>query len=283
MKISVITPSFQNSAWLKRCVESVADQGPALEEHIVQDAGSTDGTREWLSADPRVKAFFEKDSGMYDAINRGFSRAHGDVLGYLNCDEQYLPGALAAVADFFSSHPEVEAAVGDTVIVDGQARYLCSRLGLVPGRWDTWVRFPVVTSSFFLRKRLWEGKKLRFDTGWKVFGDMFFVIDLVLRGARFGVIPHYLSAFFDHGENLYLRADPKELRRRQQAAPWPARIFYFPLLLRYWLKILLRNGICPSPFCYSVYLPGQKQRTEFHVSRPGYLWAGRSRWRPDRH
>ena len=101
MKISVITPSFQNSAWLKRCVESVADQGPVLGEHIVQDAGSTDGTREWLSVDPRVKAFFEKDSGMYDAINRGFSRAHGDVLGYLNCDEQYLPGALAAVTYFF--------------------------------------------------------------------------------------------------------------------------------------------------------------------------------------
>ena len=229
MKISVITPSYQNSEWLKRCVLSVADQGAALKEHIVQDAGSSDGTRDWLSRDPRVRAFFEKDEGMYDAINRGFSRAEGDILGYLNCDEQYLPGALQAVADFFEGHPEVDAVIGDTVVVDRSARYLCSRLGLVPGRWQTWVRFSVVTSSFFLRRKVWKESGLRFDTGWKVFGDLFFVLEMVRRGVRFAIVPQYLSAFFDHGENLYLRADPQEIHRRQQAAPWLARLFYFPL------------------------------------------------------
>jgi len=280
MKISVITPSFNNSEWLKRCVASVADQGSALREHIVQDACSTDGTREWLSRDVRVQAHFEKDEGMYDAINRGFSRAQGEILGYLNCDEQYLPGALEAVADFFSSNPEVDAAAGDTVIVDGQARYLCSRLGQNPGAWDTWVRFPVVTSSFFFRRALWQDKNTRFDTSWKIFGDMFFVLHLVVRGVRFGILPRYLSAFFDHGDNLYLRADPEEVRRRQEAAPWVSRIFYFPLFLRYWLKVFLRGGVRPRPFSYALYLPEQKERTVFSVNQPGYFWAGRSRWRP---
>jgi len=280
MKISVITPSFNNSEWLKRCVASVADQGSALREHIVQDACSTDGTREWLSRDVRVQAHFEKDEGMYDAINRGFSRAQGEILGYLNCDEQYLPGALEAVANFFSSNSEVDAAAGDTVIVDGQARYLCSRLGQNPGAWDTWVRFPVVTSSFFFRRALWQDKNTRFDTSWKIFGDMFFVLHLVARGVRFGVLPRYLSAFFDHGDNLYLRADPEEVRRRQEAAPWVSRIFYFPLFLRYWLKVFLRGGVRPPPFSYALYLPNQKERTVFPVAQPGYFWAGRSRWCP---
>lgn len=279
MKVSVVTPSYQNSEWLKRCVLSVADQGPVLQEHIVQDAGSTDGTREWLSHDPRVRAYFEKDAGMYDAINRGFSRARGDILGYLNCDEQYLPGALQSVVDYFAQHPEVDAVVGDTVVVDGAARYVCSRLGLVPGRWGTWVRFSVVTSSFFLRKTVWEKRQLRFDTRWKVFGDLFFVLEMIRQGVRFGVVPRYLSAFFDHGENLYLRADPREVRQRQQAGPWLSRIFYFPLFCLYWLRVFFRGGLTPAGFSFALYLPGQKERTAFRVDNPSYFWAGRSRWR----
>lgn len=279
MKISIITPSYQNSDWLKRCILSVADQGQALREHIVQDAGSTDGTREWLSQDTRVRAYFEKDEGMYDAINRGFSRAQGDLLGYLNCDEQYLPGALQAVADYFTEHPDVDAVVGDTVVVDGAARYLCSRLGLIPARWGTWVRFSVVTSSFFLRKTAWEKNSLRFDTRWKIFGDLFFVLEMIQKQIRFGVVPRYLSAFFDHGENLYLRADPREVRQRQQAAPWPSRLFYFPLFCLYWLRVFARGGIFPARFSYEIYPAGQSDRKVFQVDSPSYFWAGRSRWR----
>src|SRR5437773_84848 len=107
MKCSIVTPSFRNSAWLRLCVASVADQQGVEVEHIVQDAGSDDGTLDWLPTDPRVRAFVEKDSGMYDAINRGLRRASGDILGYLNCDEQYLPGALRAVKDFFEKNPGI--------------------------------------------------------------------------------------------------------------------------------------------------------------------------------
>jgi glycosyltransferase involved in cell wall biosynthesis len=100
MKFSIVTPSFRNSSWLKLCIASVADQQGVELEHIVQDSCSDDGTQDWLPQDKRVKAFIEKDGGMYDAVNRGYRRATGDILAYLNCDEQYLPGALKAVADF---------------------------------------------------------------------------------------------------------------------------------------------------------------------------------------
>src|SRR5438445_797489 len=107
MKFTIVTPSFRNSDWLKLCIASVADQGVDL-EHIVQDSCSDDATKDWLPKETRVKAFIEKDTGMYDAVNRGFRRAGGDILAYLNCDEQYLPGALKRVGDFFATHPEVE-------------------------------------------------------------------------------------------------------------------------------------------------------------------------------
>ena len=96
VRISIVTPSYRRSAWLKLCIASVADQ-PVGAEHIVQDAGSDDGTLDWLPRDSRVKVFVEKDQGMYDGVNRGLRRAGGDILAYLNCDEQYLPGALSTV------------------------------------------------------------------------------------------------------------------------------------------------------------------------------------------
>src|SRR5665647_3272917 len=104
MKFSIITPSFRNSEWLKLCIASVADQSGVELEHIVQDSCSDDGTQDWLPHDPRVQAFIEKDGGMYDAVNRGYRRATGDILAYLNCDEQYLPDALAAVQDLSLIH-----------------------------------------------------------------------------------------------------------------------------------------------------------------------------------
>ena len=123
MRFSIITPSFRNSNWLKLCIASVNDQGVEL-EHIVQDAGSDDGTLNWLLNDARVRAFVEKDHGMYDAVNRGMRRATGDILAYLNCDEQYLPGALPGVQAYFEHHPQIDVAFADAIVVDAQGEYL---------------------------------------------------------------------------------------------------------------------------------------------------------------
>src|SRR5262245_27194183 len=116
MQFSIVTPSFRSSQWLRLCIASVADQEGVSFEHIVQDSCSDDGTGDWLPSDSRVKAFIEKDQGMYDAVNRGFRRSQGEILAYLNCDEQYLPGALKKVADFFAAHPGVDVAAADTIV-----------------------------------------------------------------------------------------------------------------------------------------------------------------------
>src|SRR4051794_3969692 len=116
MRLSIITPSFRNSSWLKLCIQSVADQAVDM-EHIVQDSCSDDGTQDWLPGDRRVSAFIEKGAGMYDAVNRGLRRAKGEICASLNCDEQSLPGTRSAALRFFVSHPDVPVLFADTVIV----------------------------------------------------------------------------------------------------------------------------------------------------------------------
>src|ERR1700690_2295710 len=124
MKFSIVTPSFRSSKWLKLCIASVADQEGVDLEHIVQDSCSDDGTQDWLPRDPRVKAFIEKDGGMYEAGNRGYRRATGHILAYLNCDEQYRPGGLKAMHDFFEAHPKIEVALAGSLVTDCDGHYL---------------------------------------------------------------------------------------------------------------------------------------------------------------
>ena len=89
-------------------------------------------------------------------MNRGWKRAQGDYIAYLNCDEQYFPGALKAVAYYFHAHPKVDVVLSGTVIVDDQGRYICHRPSLVPLRHEIWVRFAVLTCSVFIRRRVVE-------------------------------------------------------------------------------------------------------------------------------
>ena len=157
MKFSIITPSFRNSKWLKLCIASVADQQGVEVEHIVQDSCSDDGTQDWLPHDKRVRAFIEKDSGMYDAINRGFRRAQGDILAYLNCDEQYLPGALREVGDFFAAHHWVDIVFADNVVTDADGNYICHRKVLKPLKYHSWVcTLGVLSSAMFFRRSVLE-------------------------------------------------------------------------------------------------------------------------------
>ncbi len=91
MKVSVVTPSYNMLDYLKRCHKSVADQRGVDVEHIVVDGLSTDGTKEFLESQASIHAIIERDQGMYDAVNKGLLTARGEIMSYLNCDEQYLP------------------------------------------------------------------------------------------------------------------------------------------------------------------------------------------------
>src|SRR4051812_28791198 len=114
---SIVTPTFRQLAWLKRCVRSVADQGVAC-EHIIQDAGTGPELEQWVRAHSAPQLFVENDTGVYDALNRGFARATGEIFAFLHSDEQYLPGALKLVERTFAANPKLDLVVGDYLVVD---------------------------------------------------------------------------------------------------------------------------------------------------------------------
>ena len=101
MKISIITPSYNSAGTIERAVESVLNQKYKYFEHIIIDGGSSDGTVEILKRYPHLKWISESDSGQVDAMRKGFTMSSGDIIGNLNADDYYLPGAFEAVLPYF--------------------------------------------------------------------------------------------------------------------------------------------------------------------------------------
>ena len=273
MVFSIVTPSFRSSRWLPLCIASVADQGVEV-EHIVQDSCSDDGTQELLRGDPCVKAFIEKDKGMYDAVNRGLHRARGDVLAYLNADEQYLPEALRLVADYFNAHPDVDVVLSDTVVTDAVGDYVCHRWSLTPGKHQLWVRFPVLSCALFIRRHVIHNLGVYLDPQWRDLGDLFWIMDMVKRRVRFAVLPRYTSVFTDTGGNMGLA--PNAVRERGvkwQLAPAWIKPLKLPIILWHRVRLLLRGAPFQRPFDYALYtLASPRQRVTRHAARPTSFW-----------
>jgi len=277
VKFSIVTPSFRNSAWLKLCIASVADQQGVECEHIVQDACSDDGTQDWLPHDPRVKAFIEKDAGMYDAVNRGYRRATGDLLAYLNCDEQYLPGALKAVQDFFEANPQVDVLLAGSIVTDGDGNYLCHRHSMVPSPHHIWFRFPTLTSSIFIRRRVIYERGIFFDTKWRDLGDLHWILALMKNRVPMAVSDVFTSVFADTGENMNLK--PNALREKKETAqmvPAWVRLFRPLWILNHRLRRLLRGHFNLKPTSYALYTKASPdRRVTIDVPKPTAVWWSR--------
>lgn len=124
LKVSVITPSFNQARFITRTLESVHRQQGGFElEHIVIDGGSTDGTADILrSWGERIRWISESDDGQADALNKGLAMATGDVIGWLNSDDLYEDGCLSAAVEVFGARPDVQWLYGKVRIIDEQDR-----------------------------------------------------------------------------------------------------------------------------------------------------------------
>ncbi|MGQ0603596.1 MAG: glycosyltransferase family 2 protein, partial [Anaerolineales bacterium] len=119
-RLSIITPSFNQAQFLEATLRSVLDQHYPNLEYLVIDGGSTDDSVAIIQryADRLAYWVSEKDRGQSDAINKGLARATGEIVAWLNSDDTYLPGALAAQAGYLCAHTDVEVVYGDCVYTD---------------------------------------------------------------------------------------------------------------------------------------------------------------------
>jgi len=123
MKVSVITPSFNQGQFIERTLQSVAIQSGAEIEHVVVDGGSTDNTLDVLKRFGHgVKWVSEKDKGQTDAINKGIRRTNGEIIGWLNSDDIYFSEAISRAVTFFNDHPEVDVIYGMADHIDQNDR-----------------------------------------------------------------------------------------------------------------------------------------------------------------
>lgn len=132
-KISIITPSYNQSKYIEATIRSVLMQGYPNLEYIIIDGGSKDGSVDIIKKYARYIHYWvsEPDEGQAHAINKGLNIATGDILAYINSDDYYLPGALIKVAEFFYQEPDTDLLNGKCNIVDETGAYLYCHMGQI--------------------------------------------------------------------------------------------------------------------------------------------------------
>jgi glycosyltransferase involved in cell wall biosynthesis len=282
----VVTAVRNGGDYLPRCCRSVADQQGVRVEHVVRDACSTDSTPEWMrrwtaervaagGAGYRVQWVREPDGGLYDALNRGFGDApQADYLGWLNADEQYLPGALAAAAGAFARDPACDLLTGDALVVDPRGDLLAFRRGQpLRGAWVRAAHLYDFSCAMYFRRRVWESG-LRFDPGLRSCGDADWVVRVLAAGFRARHLRRFQAAFALHGANLGAGATSLEEEQAWRRRASPALRALGPAVNGVRLLAKAAGGayVRPREIAYELYPPDGGSRRRFEARRPSARW-----------
>lgn len=159
-KISVITPSLNQGAYLETAIRSVLDQNYPNLEYIIQDGLSNDGSIDIIRRYENSLAYWssEKDFGPADAINRGFSRATGDIFAWLNADDAYISGTFDAIAEVFSLASDTALVYGEGWYIDESGNRIepCRFVRRKFNRRYLVNKDPILQPAAFWRRSLWE-------------------------------------------------------------------------------------------------------------------------------
>lgn len=185
MKFSIATPTRNAMPLLRQCVGSVRGQQEVSIEHFIRDAESSDGAGEWLASQRGIRSYVGPDQGMYDAINQAWTESSGDILSWLNADEQYLPGTLARVAGIFELHEEVDFVYGNAIMADMSGNPIAVRKETPLRKFYVANQYlNIFSCTMFFRRRLLEQGILRLNTTYRYAADMDLVLRLLHNEAR---------------------------------------------------------------------------------------------------
>lgn len=239
MKLSIITINYNNCEGLQRTIESVIEQSYNDFEWILVDGGSSDGSREliekykdhfsWWCSDP--------DRGIYHAMNKGISRAHGEYLNFLNSGDTYCDGET--LAGVFAEEREGDILYGDALLSDGQIWRVPKKVYL------SYLHEKSIShQSAFIRREIFEGNM--YDESYRIVSDWKNWIIWLLQGKTFTYLPMAVSRFDIEGlSNTRTDLRIKECQQVLDEFFPPAVISEFKRLQDYDMKIFYFQELVP--------------------------------------
>ena len=227
-RITIVTLSFNQAPFLAEAIESVLGQDYPELDYVVVDPGSTDGSREIIArygdqSGGRLRALLDPDKGPADGLNKGFAAGTGTIFGYINADDLMLPGALDTVARHFAARPDVDAILGNGILLDraGAKRrnVQTSRFSLKAIGHGT---MTFCQQGHYFRREAFErvgGFNIANRTSW----DIELLVDMGLAGLTIVNVPERLGAFRLYGETItgsgrFAEAIARDLVRIQTTA-----------------------------------------------------------------
>jgi glycosyltransferase involved in cell wall biosynthesis len=240
MLVSIITPSYNHAKYIRETIESVLGQDYPDIEYIIVDGASSDGSVEIIREYEQKLAWWvsEPDRGQTDAINKGFARAKGDIMAWLNSDDTLLPGAVSEAVKFLEENPDIGLVYGDTNFIDQDG----VTIGKFPARWtdyhklrEGYVHIP--QQAAFFRGDIWR-KVGPLDP------SFFFAMDYdlwvrIAKISKIAYVARLWANFRLHGDAKTITADdrcwPEMIKVHYRDGGSPFSIIVF----KYWMRKLL--------------------------------------------
>ncbi len=239
MLVSIVTPSYNQARFLEETIRSVLDQDYPQIEYILVDGGSNDGSQEIIQKYAGRLAWWvsEKDRGQTDALNKGFSHAHGDILAWINSDDTFNPGAVRQAVEYLQAHPQAGMVYGDASYIDERGRVI----GRFPAAQTDYRRLRtgyvhIPQQSSFFRAGLWR------QVG-PLDPSFYFAMDydLWVRLARLAPLDYHPALW----ANFRLHSDAKTISADDRCWPEMLQVHYrdggtpfAPIVFKYWIRKL---------------------------------------------
>lgn len=198
-KISIVTPSFNQGEYLEETIRSVLTQNYPNLQYVIMDGGSTDQSVSIIEryADRLDAWVSEPDQGQADAINKGFARCDGEIMGWLNSDDLLLPNALHHIGRHFAENPQTNIVCGFRRFAIGHQRTRGRWVHLEPDRFSLQRHCYIAQETTYWRRSVWEAVG-ELDPTFQFTLDYDLWQRMLVAGYAFELIPYYLGLFRLH-------------------------------------------------------------------------------------